>query len=479
MLTIRRKFGIVLGFIFILSILFFNLIMDKFFDRNFKDNISKDMSNIYKVSAKNLEDYIAINSIEKEKMLKDDFNNKVLKFIVERVNCQGVFYSLDGEVLATGIANEKVIDLNILKEMPFSFDLAKNNKSVVDIESKNGNILGKLSSPIYGKDNENIGILVLIKDYSNDYLKNRDIKNIVNIIVLIVFLLVFISIYFLSSAIIRPIIILKDKLSEISIGSYPEKINKTSKDEIGVLIDSFNNMSEKLKLKDEQEKNIFRNITHELKTPLTNISGYAQILREDDFNDGEFKNNALDRIIFESNRMHDLAISLLDISKQSSDIKEYAFEEVNLKNIIEELIHLQLPKIKDKNLKIESNISEEYINGNKQYSRMMFSNLIDNGIKYSSNSTTIAIDLKEIGSNIEFSILSKGKVIPHEMKEKIFEPFVKVEQKGFSSKDSNGLGLYICRNIVTGHKGTINVNLNGDETKFIVKLPKVNNLEIT
>lgn len=479
MLTIRRKFGIVLGFIFILSILLFNLTMDKFFDENFKDHISKDMSNIYKISAKNLEDYIIINNIEKENMLKDDFNNKVMKFIVERVNCQGVFYSLDGEVLAIGITNEKVIDLNILNEIPFSFDLAKNNKSVVDIESKNGNILGKLSSPIYGKDNENIGVLVLIKDYTSEYLRNKDIKNLINVIVLILFLVIFISIYFLSSAIIKPIIILKDKISQISVGNYPEKINKTSKDEIGILIDNFNIMSEKLKFKDEREKNIFRNITHELKTPLTNISGYAQILREDDFNDEEFKNNALDRIIFESNRMHDLVISLLDISKQSSDIEEYTFEEVNLKNIIEELIHLQLPKVKDKNLNIECNINEESIAGNKQYLRMMLSNLIDNGVKYSNKNTTIEINLKQIGSNVEFSISSNGKVIPCEMKEKIFEPFVKVEEKGFSSKDSNGLGLYICRNIVTGHKGTINVDLNRDETKFIVRLPKVNNLETT
>ena len=63
--------------------------MDKFFDKNFKDHISKDMYNIYKVLAENLGDYIIINNLEKEKMLKEDFNNKVMKFIVERVNSQG------------------------------------------------------------------------------------------------------------------------------------------------------------------------------------------------------------------------------------------------------------------------------------------------------------------------------------------------------------------------------------------------------
>ena len=60
--------------------------------------------------------------------------------------------------------------------------------------------------------------------------------------------------------------------------------------------------------------------------------------------------------------------------------------------------------------------------------------------------------------------------------DKIFEPFVKVEEKGFSSKNSNGLGLYICRNIVLGHKGKINLILEDDKSKFIIELPK--NLQV-
>ena len=123
------------------------------------------------------------------------------------------------------------------------------------------------------------------------------------------FALIFLSIYVFSSRITKPIIVLKNKLLEVSKGSYPEKINNTSKDEIGILVDSFNEMTEKLKVKNQQEKNFYRNITHELKTPLTNISGYAQILNEDDFNDVDFKRNALNRIIAESDRMHELVMS--------------------------------------------------------------------------------------------------------------------------------------------------------------------------
>lgn len=481
MLTIRKKYGLALGIIFIVSLISFNLVLNKFFEKSFKEFVVNDMQNIYKISSKNLEDYIALNSIEKNKMTIDDFNNKAMNFVVERVNSQGIFYSTKGEVVSTGITNEKVIDINLIKDLPPSFEEA-NNKTILDIINKDKNILGKLSIPVYIGENQ-IGILVLIKNYSNDYLRNINIKTLINVIVSSLFIIIFLCVYLLSSVIIKPVINLKDKLLKIGKGDYPEMIKNTSKDEIGVLIDSFNDMNERLKLKDEQEKSIFRNINHELKTPLTNISGYAQILIEDDFNDEVFKKNALERIISESDRMHELVMSLLNISKQSSDLEEYAFQEVNIKNIIDDLISLKLLQIKEKELNIITNIEEKNIRGNKQYLIILFSNLIDNGIKYSYEKTNIIIEVKEINGYLNFSILTKGKKIPYDFKDKIFEPFVKVEEKGFSSKNSNGLGLYICRNIVLGHKGKINLILKDDEAKFIIELPKNlqvgNNLEQT
>lgn len=471
MLTIRKKYGILLGSIFVLSVISLNLIMDKFFDKSFKDLVAQDMKEIYNISFKNLDDYLALNSIEKDNIKKEDFDSKIMKFIVERVNAQGVFYDIEGEVISTGLTNSSVVDLNIFKELPSSFYETKNNKTMVDIENKNGTILGKLSIPIYSSNNQ-LGVLVLIKDYTSDYLRDLNIKKLLNIIVTALFSLIFLAIYILSSGITKPIIVLKNKLLEVSKGSYPEKINNTSKDEVGILVNSFNEMTEILKAKDQQEKNFYRNITHELKTPLTNISGYAQILNEDDFNDVDFKRNALNRIIAESNRMHELVMSLLNISKQSSDLEEYSFEMVKIKNIVQELIEIRNPIIQNKSLNIITKFEIEEITGNKQYLKMLFNNLIDNGIKYSYENTTVEIQIKEVDRNCEFSITTTGKTIPIEFKEKIFEPFVRVEEKGFSSKESSGLGLYICKNIVIGHKGEITLDLNKDKSKFIVKLPK-------
>ena len=478
MLTIKHKFGIVLSLIFIISIIVFNSFMDKFFYQRFKIYVSEDMKENYTVSFKNLEDYILINDIERDSILDEDLIDSVMKFIVDRVYCQGVIFDFDGKVLSTGITSENEIDIELLTKLPSSFELAIDNKTVLDIEKKNAKVYGKLSYCIYGKDYKPIGILVLIKDYSGEYNRNIANKNLINISVAILFIIIFIAVYLLSSRMIKPIVILKDKVSEISKGRYPDKLPVKSKDEIGVLVQSFNTMSEKLRLKDEQEKAIFRNITHELKTPLASISGYAQILRDNEVKE-EFKNKALNRIVSESNRMHELVVTLLNISKQSSDLEEYSFEKVNIKEIIDDSISINLPEIKGKGLEIIEEYDDAIVNGNNQYLTILFRNLINNGIKYCYKNTKVVIKLNSEGSEIIFSILTEGKEIPENMREKVFDPFIKVEKGGFSSKTSHGLGLYICKNIVEAHNGCIQLEVNDNISEFIVKLPSFNTLETT
>lgn len=477
MLTIKRKYAVVLGIVFITALVSFNLFMDKFFSERFKDYVSQDMRQNYGVSSKNLDDYVLINNIEINKILSEELRDKAMKFIVDRVYCQGVLFDLEGNVTATGVTGEKEIDLSLLEDLPKSFELAKNNKTVLDIERRNSNVYGKLSYSIYGKSGEVIGILVLVKDYSEELGRNTTTKNFINGIVAILFIMIFISVYYLSSKMVRPIIMLKDKVSEISKGKYPEKLPVTSKDEIGILVNSFNTMSEKLRVKDEQEKNIFRNITHELKTPLASISGYAQILGGKNFNDEVFRKKSLDRIISESDRMHELVVTLLNISKQSSDLEEYSFEKVNVKNILKEVISLQLPKVSEKALNINCECGDVFVKGNEQYLRILFSNLIDNGIKYSNSHSDVLIRLVEENHKVIFSISTDGKEIPDNMKKKIFEPFIKIEKTGFSSKTSHGLGLYICNNIALAHNGIIELNVNKNKSEFIVKLPSFYTLE--
>ncbi|GAA0084858.1 HAMP domain-containing sensor histidine kinase [Clostridium sp. CTA-7] len=435
------------------------------------------MEKNYQVSLSSLNDYLAINNINKNEITISDLNNKVINFILNRAYCQGALYDLNGNLLLKGEINEKELDLNIYWVSEETLSIVKDNKAVIDIERRSNSIIGKVSYLIYGKNKEAIGVIMLANDYEKEYIRNQNINKLVNYIFTGLFLIILISIYFLSSKIVNPLILLKNKVSEVGKGSYPSKINITSNDEVGVLVDSFNLMSEKLKRKDEQEKNIFRNITHELKSPITSISGYAQILSEDNFQDEEFKAIAIKRIIFECKRMNELVGTLLDISKQISDLEDYSYENVNLKFILNDIVQANLISIKEKSLEIINETNDISIKGNKQYLYILVNNLVENAVKYSNNNSKIVIELKDINEHTMFSISSEGKVIPIEKKESIFEPFVKVDSTSKNKRNSHGLGLYICKNIVEAHNATIEVEVDGNKSKFIVKFKNFNTLE--
>ncbi|MPM27421.1 Adaptive-response sensory-kinase SasA [bioreactor metagenome] len=85
--------------------------------------------------------------------------------------------------------------------------------------------------------------------------------------------------------------------------------------------------------------------------------------------------------------------------------------------------------------------------------------------------------MKNINEHTIFSVLSEGKVIPIEKKERIFEPFVKVDDSRKNKKNSHGLGLYICKNIAESHNATIEVDVDGNRSKFTVKFTHFNTLE--
>lgn len=477
MLTIRRKYGIVLSVIFIVFIIISNIILNRFFYRNFKEYITNDMEKNYQVSLSSLNDYLAINNIYKDELTLKNLNNNIINFILKRAYCQGALYDLNGNLLSKGRINENEVDLNIYGISEETLNTVKENKAIIDIERRSDSIIGKVSYLIYGKNKQPIGIMMLTNNYEKEYIRNENINRLVNYIFTGLFLIIIISIYFLSSKIVTPLILLKNKVSEVGKGNYPSKINITSNDEVGVLVDSFNLMSEKLKKKDEQEKNIFRNITHELKSPITSISGYAQILSEDNFQDEEFKAIAIKRIVLECNRMNELVGTLLDISKQISDLEDYSFKNVDLKYILNNVLQTNLIRINEKSLEIISEANDVSINGNKQYLYILLNNLVENAVKYSNNNSKIVIELKKFNENIIFSILSDGKAISIEKKESIFEPFVKVDINSKNKKNSHGLGLYICKNIVESHNGKIEVEVDGNKSKFIVKFENFNTLE--
>ena len=430
------------------------------------------MRETYFKGIKTLDDYFYFNNINAENISLGDLN-RFPSFLSNRINLNSIIFDLENNPLGVGMISEE-IKLDELYEVPENIDLVKENKSIVELD-RNENVIGKLIYGVY-KSDDLIGKMVVIKDYTATFDNDEATKNLIIKLITIMYFILFLGIYFIISKITKPIETLKNSLRGITEGNYSE-IENNSKDEIGELITTFNFMSTKLKKKESQEKMLFRNITHELKTPLTSISGYAQILKDEV--DEEFKNKSLDRIISESNRMHGLIVSILDISKQSSDLEEYGVETVSLLELINENIEKLSSKIKLKELDFDLKTLGEGFKmiGNKYYINVLIGNLIDNAIKYSFENSKIKLKLREEENKLVFSIENEGQAIDEELRNKIFEPFTKGSTSAFANKTSSGLGLYIAKNIVDSHRGEIICESNENKSKFILKFPKSYTLE--
>ncbi|MCT4592908.1 MAG: cell wall metabolism sensor histidine kinase WalK [Anaeromicrobium sp.] len=216
------------------------------------------------------------------------------------------------------------------------------------------------------------------------------------------------------------------------------------------------------------------NVTHELKTPLTSISGFIETLKSGAIDNKNVRNRFLDIIEVETerlNRLIDDILTLSDIENRSSNTRK---EEINVKSSVEEVFFLMKRIGEQKNvecdLEISSSISSIY--GNRDWFKQMLINLIDNGIKYTNENGKLYIKVYEKYNKIIISIKDTGIGIPKEDIPRLFERFYRVDKARSRKVGGTGLGLAIVKHIVLSFKGVISVNsIVGEGSEFLIKLP--------
>jgi signal transduction histidine kinase len=284
---------------------------------------------------------------------------------------------------------------------------------------------------------------------------------------------------------INPIIKLTKQVQRVEEGNYDGNIEVKSKDEIGILIKEFMQMKDKIKeqietINSEKEKveklekvrrEFFNNVTHELKTPLTTIMGYAQIIKENGFSDRDFFEKGISYIIDESKRLNNMVVEILDLSTLSSRDAAYNFEKLDISRLVSSTCDEM--GIKGKKYNIDLRCSAEqglFVKGDIDKIKEVLVNLIDNSIKYGSVNSVINVDAYSEGKNIYIKVRDKGKGIPEEHLHNLFEPFYRVSKRDSREKGSAGLGLSIVKNIVEKHNGTIVINSRVNEgTEVIIR----------
>lgn len=231
--------------------------------------------------------------------------------------------------------------------------------------------------------------------------------------------------------------------------------------------------NERLARENEQKKDeLIIYLAHDIKTPLTSMIGYLSLLSEIKDMPQEQRNRYIDIALDKSYRLEYLINELFDVARFNSEKIVLEKEEINLNLMLEQIADDFYPTLKEMNKKINFTSDEKTIlYADPDKLSRVFNNLIKNAVNYSKENTDIDISILNKENQATVKITNKGKQIPKEKLDKIFEKFYRLDSSRTSKTGGSGLGLAIAKEIVELHGGRIYAESDMKETTFSVILP--------
>ena len=219
----------------------------------------------------------------------------------------------------------------------------------------------------------------------------------------------------------------------------------------------------KINTEKSKTKDLIADISHQTKTPITNLSLYISLLEDDP------KDEYIEIIKYELNKLEFLIQNLVKSSRLESDIISLQRHQANLKDIVEDVLREFKVILDEKCISINLKDEDLIFNLDERWLKEAIHNLVDNAIKYSPNGSTINISIYKSYLNYNLDIENECKDLSEETLPKIFERFYR--GKNSVSKDGLGLGLFIAREIIEKHGGNIRASLDENRIKFSVDFP--------
>jgi two-component system phosphate regulon sensor histidine kinase PhoR len=212
------------------------------------------------------------------------------------------------------------------------------------------------------------------------------------------------------------------------------------------------------------------NVSHELKTPLTTMIGFAEMIKEGLITDDNIeKYSAL--IYKEGIRLISLIEDLMRLSKIQEHTENVEEELINIKDVSEDVVYLLKSKAENYSVKLILNADDIVMKANNNYINELLYNLIDNGIKYNKDGGSVNIKIWEEDGFANIVVSDTGVGIPFEHIDRIFERFYRVDKSRSKETGGTGLGLSIVKHITELYDGTIDIKSSNTGTRIIVKLP--------
>lgn len=298
-----------------------------------------------------------------------------------------------------------------------------------------------------------------------------DVVNICFLIFFPLMLIVFLYIYYITA---KPLKNLMKAAMEYSSGNYNYKANIKGPREYKDLGAAISFMAEEISQLDDYQKKFVANISHDFRSPLTSIKGYAEAILDGTI-PSDMQDKYLNIILFETERLNKLTSGLLELNR---------FENRSaLLDIVSFDINLIIKKTAEsfegacRNKKITLNLvfssTETYVDADMGKIQQVLYNLIDNAIKFSHNNSQIKVSTEEKGEKVLVSVKDYGIGIPKDSIKKIWDRFYKTDASRGKDKKGTGLGLSIAKEIIQAHNENINViSTEGVGTEFIFSLTR-------
>ncbi|MFB4168104.1 ATP-binding protein [Virgibacillus sp. JSM 102003] len=352
-------------------------------------------------------------------------------------------------------------------ELPASFVKTETN-SIIHLDNQANFVT--ISKPIIWENGE----IVTLQVYKQLVAHTETMQTLFYVLIVasaIMLIPTIIAGVFLSRFILNPIKALTAAMKENITNTKWKKIyvENRSRDELYEMENTFNTMIEYLKDNFEKQETFVSDASHELKTPISIVKSYAELLERRGQGNPELFNESIQAIESEADRMQKLVEQMLLLARNQ---EKDAHEQINIVDICMETVD-KFTGAYNREITLETAKNVLYVNGSQDQLQQVIYILIDNALKYSDGAVKLTI--RKQNTHVMVNVQDSGQGIPNQEKEKIFDRFYRMEKSRNRDLGGTGLGLSIAKTIVAAHDGSLRVTSEvGEGSTFTIKLPIVN-----
>lgn len=343
-------------------------------------------------------------------------------------------------------------------------------RAFVGVDENTGEHIMAVSSPMVYSSGEVIGVLRFVTGTRVMHMQIFFIA-VVALLFFSVFVLIIVLLtnYYIHTVLV-PVADITEKAQRIATGSYGIQITARYNDEIGILADTINEMSNKISQNEKVQTDFISSLSHELRTPLTAITGWTETLMTDEGLDPQTR-RGMDIILRESKRLTEMVLGLLEFSRIEGDRMTLNIEMADIRAEFEDTVFMYGSRLRQEGIKlnyIDTDDDIPEIPCDAKRLRQVFLNILDNAAKHGGEGKTIDAAIRCTDIAVIITIRDYGPGIPEDELPLVKKKFY----KGSSKARGTGIGLAVCDEIITMHDGSLDLsNAEGGGTQVRICLP--------